>query len=130
MKKIFYFIFLFSLFITNSFAEKWSRYGETKSIVIYVDRSSWVYGELYSKLDILYDFKKPVDAKEGKTNSMILSRKFNCKDMSFVDVKQTFFKKKMGQEPFFEITDQTEPKKISGFTTTDGNIFKAACKIK
>ena len=61
---------------------------------------------------------------------MMLSRKFNCKDMSFVDVKQTFFKKKMGLEPFFEITDQTKPKKISGFTTTDGSIFKAACKIK
>ena len=129
MKKLITIFVLSIINIAPTFAENWSRYGETNSLVIYYDKESWVKGDLYTTINILYDLKQPFVDNEGTANSIKYIRKFNCKNMSFSDVTAYFYKEKMGQEPLYENSDNKEWIKINEFGSLDGSLFKAACQM-
>ena len=130
MRKII-FIIVLSLFWSNlSFADKWTRYGETKSLTIYYEQKSWIKDGSKTYINILYDLKKPNITNEGTVNSMIKQREHDCKEMKSRTLKTLFFETKMGKGKYFASRGENEWKKINEYTSLDGSLFKAACQIE
>lgn len=124
-------IFFFLIFSTfSSLADKWTRYDETNSLVVYYDQKSWVKEGPVTYINLLYDLKKPLVGAEGTANSMIIYREFRCKEMKFLNKNTSFFEKKMAKGKNFYSDDKGELRSVSDYGSLDGSLFKAACQIK
>ena len=132
MKKIFiYLMLLFSVLVTSSHAEKWTKFDETKSVVVYYDKQSFLkYGD-FRDINLLYDLKEPFNSEKGIVKSMTLFKEISCKDKKVNVKKQDFFAQKMGEgQPFFSISDSGWKTVNADDLSIDGAIFKAACEIE
>ena len=130
MKKILTIIILSLLWSNLSFADKWTRYGETKSLTIYYDKKSWKIDGSKAYINILYDLKKPLVRAEGTFNSMVMYKENDCKELKSRELETFFYETQMGQNKYFTSAGKSKWRQVSEYTSLDGSLFKAACKIK
>lgn len=118
------------LWCNVGFAEKWTRYGETKSLTVYYDKKSWKIDASKAYINILYDLKKPLVRAEGTFNSMVMYQENDCKEFKSRVLETFFYETQMGQNKYLTSAGKSKWKQVSEYTSLDGSLFKAACKIK
>ena len=80
MKKFLGIVFIGLLWCNVGFAEKWTKYTQSKSLTIYYDRQSLNKTDLYSYINLLFDLKESNVTSKGTLRSYKVYRQFNCTD--------------------------------------------------
>ena len=130
MKKFLGIVFIGLLWCNVGFAEKWTKYTQSKSLTIYYDRQSLNKTDLYSYINLLFDLKESNVTSKGTLRSYKVYRQFNCTDNKFKDLESNFFENKMGKGKPFHSENIGEWKIANSSGTVDGSILKAVCLMK